>query len=195
MGAIATVKKFLTFQGYIEYNLVSVGEMVPRPVNPEDSIMAKMLSVEVKVDEGMFQVSVKDGKTISRTEDFHMADLPESIAARIAIQGAPTILGQRASQIKNDPDAKLDKIVEVWSHWCETEKWEMDREGGQRLLPPIIEHFMNLTGKDAATIQRSWKKYDEKTQAKMMEEHKDAVEKIKAARLEKADDTVDLLDL
>jgi len=153
--------------------------------------MAKMLKVDIDLDSEAFTVSVRDGKKVERSEVFYMADIDDKIRERIAIQGAPTILGQRASQIKEDPDSKLDRMMEVWERWGVGE-WEMERIGGTRVVAPIIEVLSNLSGKPISMIQAGWKKYPKEVHDKLIEKHKDAIEKVKAARLAQADETIDL---
>ena len=148
------------------------------------------IKVDVDVDARSFDISVRDGKKIVRTETFYIADLPEAIQNRLMVQGAPTILGQRASDIKADPDAKLDRIMEVWEHWSNTGEWDMPREGGTRQVAPIFEVLAKVTDTSVAAVQKSWAKYPEEGRDKLRAKYAKEIEAVKKAR--ENSETVDL---
>jgi hypothetical protein len=151
------------------------------------------IKVDVNVESQSFAVSVRDGKSITRTETFYIADLPDAIKARLQVQGAPTILGQRASDIKGDPDAKLDRMMEVWDFWSDKGEWELPREGGTRQVSPIIEVLAEKTGATIAAVQKSWAKYPEASRDKLLAKYAKEIEAVKLAR--ESSDEVNLDEL
>jgi hypothetical protein len=138
-------------------------------------------------------MNVVDGKKkVIDSSVYHWADVPAENQTKLSLAGLSTVMQQRGSSIKEDPVAKLAYMDEVFEMFCEG-RWEKEREGGARLVAPIIEVLAGLKGTTEAVIQKSWAKYDDEFKASIIEKYSDEIDAVKAKRAEAEE--VDLDDL
>ena len=128
------------------------------------------------------QVREPDG-TISREVTFDLIDLPQEIRERCMVQGASTILQQRVSDIKTGVDDKIDAELIVWERWCDGE-WEMERTGGTRTVPAIIEVLAEIKKATVGQIQKSWSKLDKEARDKYLAKYAEEIKAFEAKRAE-----------
>lgn len=157
--------------------------------------MAKVIKAGLKVEidevQEIVTITAREGDTVLDRSMYDVTDLPADIRNKILLKGCATILQQRASDIKEDPEAKLMKMDEVFEMWKEGQ-YEAKREGGARTVAPIIEVLATKKGASTASVQKSW--------AKLSDEQKKAIEakfadEVKAVKEAREGTEVDLTDL
>jgi hypothetical protein len=150
------------------------------------------LRPELDVKSMSVTMRVMEGKEQKGQQIFHWADIDPEIQDQLKLAGLSTVLQQRTSDVKADPLQKVVEMIDVFGRFMIGE-WAKEREGGARLVAPIIEVLATLKEVPEAAIQKSW--------AKQTDEFKEAVLKKYATEIEavvtkRADaEEVDISDL
>jgi len=167
------------------------------PSHYVEGIMPKQikLGLRPKLDVEAMAVTVRvmDGKVEKQATTFNWADVDGEIQKQLSLAGLSTVLQQRCSGIKEDPVAKLDAMDEVFALWMDGE-WAKEREGGARLVAPIIEVLAGLKKASIADVQKSWAKLDKDVQAAIAKKHATRVKEIEEQRARETE-VVDLTDM
>ena len=155
-------------------------------------VIKQGLRPALDVESMSIDMRVMEGKEVIDHEVFNWADVDPKIQDQLKLAGLSTVLQQRTSDVKADPVNKLNAMVVVFERFTEGE-WAKEREGGARVVAPVIEVMATLKGVTEAVIQKSW--------SKQSDEFKDAVMKKYAAEIDEvitkraASEEVDLTDL
>ena len=162
----------------------------------EEAIMPKQIKAglrpEVLVEDMAVNMIVKDGDEVLAEELFTWEALPADIQARIQLHGLSTLLQQRTSDIKQDPEATVDAMIEVYNRLVENE-WAKERKIGTRVIPAIVEVLAELKNSDTGSIQKAYNKLSDEQKAELRKKYAEDIERVEARRRSTEVDLEDLL--
>lgn len=150
------------------------------------------LRPKLEVESMSVDMRVMDGKTLKESRVFDWADIDEAIQQQLKLAGLSTVLQQRTSDVKADPVGKLAAMIEVFDRFVDGE-WAKEREGGARIVAPIIEVLADLKGVTEAAIQKSWAKQDDAFKEAVLKKYAAEIEAVVAKR--EASEEIELDDL
>lgn len=127
------------------------------------------------------RIDVKEGETILATKEFEWENIPTNIQSQLSLHGLNTLLQQRTSDVKGNPEGKLEAMEDVYERLCEGE-WSAERKSGTRTVPAIIEVLAGLKGCDIGAAQKAFAKLNDEQKAQLRAKYFKEVEEVEAKR-------------